>query len=344
MKCVLNMFTLLASIWLLLHCKYLPVSASYTKYVRVGDFLQLECISDFDDQSWTVMWLKATTYWRRSGKLLSKNNMLDEQNTDNRFKIEVHQITTTRKRFSFTIVNVERVDDAVYWCVALPQNNNSVDIAVINKQGADLTGDIYITVEFPPGPGDPICLNKTMANKPVTLLCCHGFATPFPTRKWLLNGVKLNNTKWTRNGKLYCLAVDISAGEETYKCELSSAAFPDYKSTCEYNLLTPGQSVSNKFLPGSVTEANCRNVSDKPRVPKPSTLPKQTKIHDLCPVWIALVVIGSVIGILVCIMISVYLCSRRCNKHDSFSPKHGFSTGHKLQTENYYDKALEAHH
>ena len=309
MEQVSKIFTLLASIWLLLLCNRLPVSASYTKYVRVGDSLQLECISTFDDQLWTIIWLKATTYWRQSGKLLSKNDLLDDQNTDNRFRIKVHQITLTRKRFSLTIVNVKQSDDAVYWCVALPQHDNTEDIAAINKHGTDLTGDIYVTVEYPPGPEDPICLNETTAYNQVTLSCCHRFATPFPSRQLLLNGVKLKNTEQTRNGNLYCLTASVSAPEETYQCELSSAAFPDYKSTCEYNFEAPEPSVSNTLLPELVTEASYHTATDKP-----STFPTPKIAYDMSSVWIAFV-ISSVISTLICI---IGVCIWRRNKHDSY--------------------------
>ena len=322
MGCVLKKFTLLASALFLLVCTYLPVSASYTKYVRVGDSLTLECIFDFDDSSWTVIWLRATeNYWRSNGYILTEDDVLDDQNTDNRFTIDVHQISTNRKRFSLTVADAKRSDDAVYWCVALPKHDNTVDIAEINKQATDLTGNIFVTIEYPPGPEDPICLSKTTANYQVTLFCCHGFATPFPTRKVLLNGVELNNTKWARNGKLYCLAVNVSAAaEDMYQCKLTSAAFPDYKSTCEYNLRAPEPSVS------------------KPRVPKPSTSPTPTKAHGRSPVWIAPVVIGTMFVIVICIIIGVYI--RRHNKSGSYSPtdvevpKKGFSRGQNLQTQN----------
>ena len=259
MECILLHFNGLAPILLLFFCTCLPVSTNYTKYVREGDSLGLECISDYDDKSYTIMWLQATTYWRPSGKLLSKNGVLDDQNTDNRFKIEVHQITATRKRYFLTIAVAERSDDAVYWCVALPKHNNATDIVAINKQGTDLTGDIYVTVEYHPGPEDPICLNETTANNQVTLLCCHGFATPFPVRKWLLmNGTELKDTKRERMGNQYCLAVNISAyTQDTHVCQLTSGPFPNYVSICEYNPMTPETTVlpTSKFVQNGVNIA-----------------------------------------------------------------------------------------
>ena len=311
MNRVLFLFTGLALILVLVFCTSLTVSASYTKYVREGDSLKLECISDFNN-SWTIMWLCATTYWRPTGKLLSKNDLLHDQNIDNRFSIDVHQITSTRKRYPLTITNVKRSEDAVYWCVALP-NLNAVHIEAINNQATDLTGDIYVTVEYHPGPEDPICLTEATANYQTTLICCHGLTTPFPTRKLLMNERELNNTQSTRNGKLYCLAANVNAAEETYWCELTSAAFPCYKSTCKYNLQTLGPSPSNDLLPESVTEANYHNVTDIPGEQKLSTLSTTTKHHTRSPTCTVLIIIIIIGFILICLMI-LFICICHRNK------------------------------